>query len=146
MSYLFSHSYCKTRLKATVMSFCHVSVMAPGDLFWPQLLQEVGRQVSQWVCSILPGFLHRPFVCRLEPAVLSPGLEQLGESREERGSREEAKDMPRTNTLHTPFCLLSALIIWNRRHAYVDWLDQGHKGKRDVGVYIASHNKRLPKG
>ena len=25
--------------------FCHVSAMAPGDLLWPQLLQEVGTQV-----------------------------------------------------------------------------------------------------
>ena len=52
--------------------FCHVSAMAPGDLFWPQLLQEAGTQVSPWVCSILLGFLHRPFVCKWESAVLYP--------------------------------------------------------------------------
>ena len=52
------------------MSFCHVSAVAPDALFWPQLIEEVGRQGSQWVCSILSGFLHSSFVCRLVLAML----------------------------------------------------------------------------
>lgn len=62
------------------MSFCHVNAVAPDAQFWPQLVVEVGRQVSQWVCSILSGFLCRSFVCRLEFAMLYSEQSKFGDS------------------------------------------------------------------
>lgn len=54
--------------------------------------------------------------------------------------KEEVERKPRICLEPTPFIhrfvYYLPLIIWNRKHAYVDWLDQGHKGKRDVGVTL----------
>lgn len=80
MSSSFLQSYYKTWLKVTAISFSHVSAVAPDALFWPQLIEEVGRQVSRWLCSNLSGFLHSSSVCRLEFTMLYYELNKFGES------------------------------------------------------------------
>lgn len=92
------------------MCFLHVCALAPDAQFWSHLLKEVDRQISQWVCSILPGFLHRPLVyrlklqcCPLATTSLERAMKELGDRKDGSKGYVQSQHLP-----HTKFYLLSA--------------------------------------
>lgn len=124
------------------MSLCHVSAVAPDALFWPQLLEEVGRQVSQRLHSILPGFLLRSFTNRLKFAMLYPSQSKFGGSsgRNRKQKRSQACVQSQYPS-HTKFCLLSVFDSLEQRRCLYR---PGALGEAGYGGYISSYNQRPP--
>lgn len=99
MSSLFSWSYYKTWLKATSNVLLLCECMAFDAQFWPWLVEEVGRQVSQWVAFFLD-FSIGPLLAGWSLQCCTLNRPSLERAMEETGGREKARDVSRTASIY----------------------------------------------